>query len=226
MATRPSLRRAFGWTAGVLGLVLGVVLGTAVTIRLTRDEEPPPTPDEGVPRPALRDCPEGDPSWTRKRPDDGRVYGGALSFTPVDAAGFGDPAPVTDFSWWYDAHGQTADRTTMAVGAVAIEPGVHTPAEAARTSMLCLVGTDGYHRYSERTDVNSRKATVDEVTGWELITDVYEPGRRDAGLRITVITVDAGPPGSFSIFLGITPVDDSAHAKIISAVADRLHCEA
>jgi hypothetical protein len=38
-------------------------------------------------------------------------------------------------------------------------------------------------------------------------------------MRITVITIDAGPPGSISIFVGVAPIGDRARTKIISKVA-------
>jgi hypothetical protein len=156
------------------------------------------------------------------------VYGGDLSFAPVSGGGFGPPKTDDTFGWWYDEHAQVADagsgRTArIAVGTVAIQSGFQTPAEAARSSLLCAISTGDYSGYTGRRRVSSGTATIDGQQAAQLVADVSVDRQQGyAGDRITVVVVNAGPPGSYSIFLATAPIGDSARAKIISTAVQGL----
>ena len=202
----------------------------------TPSSTPSPTPADSqtpsrsaatIARPAAH-CPAGEPTQSVQHPDDGRVYGGDLSFEPVSGGGFGSPKIDDTLGWWYDEHAQLADagsgRTArIAVGTVAIQSGFQTPAQAARSSLLCAIRTGDYAGYTGHRTVRSGSITVDGQQAAEFIADVeVNRSGRVAGDRISVIVVNAGPPGSYSIFLASSPLEDSTRSKIVSSALKSL----
>jgi hypothetical protein len=179
-----------------------------------------------IARPAAH-CPAGEPTQSVQHPDDGRVHGGDLSFDPVSGAGFGSPKVDDTLGWWYDEHAQLADagsgRTArIAVGTVAIQSGFKTPAEAARSSVLCAIRTGDYSDYAGHHTVRNGAITVDGQQAAEFVADVERARPAGAGDRITVVVVNAGPPGSYSIFLASSPLGDSKRAMIVSTALKSL----
>lgn len=185
-----------------------------------------------IPRPAAH-CPAGDPEQSVKHADDGRVHGGQLSFTAVSGHGFGQPKVDDHYGWWYDEHAQTArsdsadqgGRTArVAIGSVAIRDGYRTAAQAAKSSMKCVIDTSDYADYTDQHKVDNNEVKVSGQSGRELITDVTvrtDDGGKSTD-RIRLIVVDAGAPGSFSIFVGVTQTEDHARAALVEHAAEGL----
>ncbi|SDS18005.1 hypothetical protein SAMN04489812_1127 [Microlunatus soli] len=160
------------------------------------------------------------------------MHGGQLSFDPVSGHGFGKPRSDDHYGWWYDEHAQIARSTAgagtgraarLAVGSLAIRDGYRSAHQAARSALRCVIGSAEYQHYTGQDLIRSRKRTVDGQQGWEMITDVgVRPvGDGATGDRIRLLVVDAGAPGSFSIFVGVSPLGDSRRTKIVNAtVAD------
>lgn len=172
-------------------------------------------------RPAAH-CPTGEPGQSVQHPGDGRVHGGDLSFAPITGGGFGAPKTDDSFGWWYDEHAQVAAvgsgrKARIAVGTVAIQSGFQTPAEAARSSLLCAISKGDYSGYTGHRSVRSGSTTVDGQQAAEFVADVtVKPTGGYTGDRVTVIVVNAGPPGSYSIFLATAPIGDDTRAGLIA----------
>ncbi len=198
-----------------------------------RTPSPTPTPSPGpssaapTPQPTatvalpVAHCPAGEPGQSIQHPADGRVYGGALSFPRISGGGFAVPSPDHTYGWWYDEHSQVtsgdpAVTARVAVGSVAIRSGFQTPAQAARSSLLCAIRAGGPGGYTGYRIVSQNRTTVDGQQAARIVADVNRSGR-GAGDRITVIVVNAGPPGSYSIFLATAPTGDDAGARVIAA---------
>lgn len=178
-------------------------------------------------------CPTGEPEKAVEHAGDGRVHGGQLSYPAVSGHGFGKPRVDDHYRWWYDEHTQTARLTDgaaagrtarVAIGSVAIKDDYRTVAQAAKSSLRCVIGTDDYSGYTGQHTVENAKVRIDGQSGRELITDVTVRTDNDKAItdRIRLIVVDAGAPGSFSIFVGVAPTDDSARSKIIRHTAGEL----
>ncbi|QDP97784.1 DUF2510 domain-containing protein [Microlunatus elymi] len=186
-------------------------------------------------KPPVTRCPDGEPTRTVDHPSDGRVHGGALSFQPISGSGFGKPDVLDHFGWWYDEHGQQAKITDddtgsvwpqwIAVGTVAIQPGFQTPQQAAELSTRCAISAGDYRGYTDSKTISSAKITIDGQDAWKTITEVSVAGRAMKGDQITVIVVNAGPPGSYSIFLGTAPIGDPDRTKIISTAVSGLRVD-
>jgi len=179
-----------------------------------------------VERPSAR-CPAGEPRQAVKHRRDGRVHGGQLSYRPVSGHGFGKPRVDDHYGWWYDEHGQTAAigsgpatgrHARLAVGSVAIQAGFRSVQQAAHSSLQCLISTDDYAAFTGKHLLHSKKIIVDGQRSWELDADIGVRNRRgaDTGDRVRLIVVDAGAPGSYSIFVGVAPIDDDNYQKIIA----------
>ncbi|HEY9290549.1 MAG TPA: DUF2510 domain-containing protein [Microlunatus sp.] len=197
-----------------------------------------PSPSSGkspTGRPPVTHCPDAEPTRSTQHPDDGQVHGGAISFDRVSGQGFSKPAALDHFSWWYDEHGQRAKLTDddsgsswqqwIAAGTVAIQPGFQTPQQATRMSMKCALSSGDYRGYTGSKNVTDQAVTIDGQEGWKMITEVSVDGRSVSGDQITLIVMNAGPPGSYSIFIGTAPLGDAARTKIISNAVDGLQVD-
>lgn len=197
----------------------------------TRSPSPGPssTSPESTPTVALpaADCPTGEPRQSIQHPADGRVHGGALSFPQISGGGFAAPASDDTYGWWYDEHSQVtsgdpAVTARVAVGSVAIRPGYQSPAQAARSSLLCAIHVVDHGGYTGHRIVSQGSTTVDGQQGAEVVADVSHTGSGSTGDRITVIVVNAGPPGSYSVFLATAPTGDDAAARVIDSAVNHL----
>ena len=177
-------------------------------------------------QPPVHRCPDAEPTRATEHPSDGRVHGGALSFDAVAGHGFSKPGVVDHFYWWYDEHGQHAKITDndsgsawqqwIAAGTVAIQPGFQTPRQAARMSTKCAISAGDYRGYTGSKTADDQAVKLDGQDGWKVITEVNVSGRSAPGDQITVIVLNAGPPGSYSIFVGTAPLGENTRTKIIS----------
>jgi hypothetical protein len=253
--TRP--RSKSGLIVAVLALVVIVVIGVVVSTRnagsgvsVDPPYRPPastagddssgtPTPSgtpsattagtaSGAGAPVLVRCPTGQPAERAPHPDDGRVYGGNLSFAAATL--FGPAGAESRLSFARDVAQQVllvnnspGWLAQLAVGQLRREDGFDRGARrTAERVAACVIGGIMYLPYDPvRSDRASKAITVSGHPGWLIETDVTvtNPRLPFSGDHVIFIVVRDG--ADWGMFFGATPIGSAPLTAILdSAVAD------
>ncbi|GAB3923800.1 hypothetical protein GCM10027613_34550 [Microlunatus endophyticus] len=165
-------------------------------------------------------CATGNPGQRAPHPNDGRVHGGDLSFTPVFPE---DTGYAQQMTWAWDVDG-TEEETEpgwaamMADGALHADDGFRTSEQSAEGMMQCIASSAYYDGFTGRKNVFSKAVTVDGHQGWALRVQIFVD--KPAGLSVPgdtaeVIVVDTGKPGQLSFFAGFVPIGDQHRTQLL-----------
>lgn len=186
----------------------------------TPTPSPSPSPSGTPSRRQRVDCPSGAPGDVAQHPTDGRVHGGRLSF-PVIGSGYGAPRPKPGLTWFYDVAAQSQStepgwESWIAVGEVAVQPGFETPADAAESSMQCVVNPSWFSDFESRTDVRNEAYQLGGHQGWIVSSEVRvdKPGLSVEGDLVTIVIIDDGRTDRLSGFVSIVPIGDGPRTRL------------
>ena len=247
----PPRRSRLGMIIGVLATVVIMVIGGALLVGNLRPtpDDPFPTatvsggddsspsepakprdeasPSSPSPQP-LSPCQGGRPNDRSPHPDDGRVYGGNLSF--AEEGTFDPPTsePRLSFAWDVTQQIKIVSRTPgwiaqFAVGQLRAEDFGRAPSATAEQVAECVVTGDLYRTHSAaRTDVRSEAIKIDGRKGWLIESDirVIEPGLKFAGDRVIIVVVRDGE--NWGLFFGAVPIGDDRLTALLEQTVDGL----
>ncbi len=244
-------RSRIGMIIGVLATVVILVIGGTLLVGNLRPvpEDPLPTstvsggddssPSEPAkPRPEaspsgpspqpLSTCQRGNPNHRSPHPDDGRVYGGNLSFAEQDSFDPATSEPRLSFAWDVTQQIKIVSQTPgwiaqFAVGQVRGDDFGRAARTTAERVAECLVTGDLYRTYSgARTDVRSEAIKVDGRNGWLIESDirVTEPGLKIAGDHVILVVVRDG--GNWGLFFGAVPIGDERLTALLEQTLNGL----
>ena len=177
----------------------------------------------------MSNCQRGNPNDRSPHPDDGRVYGGNLSFAEQ---GTFDPAtsePRLSFAWDVTQQIKIVSRTPgwiaqLAVGQLRADDfgrdrpydgGARSP--SASSPEICTAPTA-----PPDTDVRSEAIKIDDRNGWLIESDirVTEPGLKFAGDHVILVVVRDGE--NWGLFFGAVPIGDERLTALLEQTVDGL----
>ena len=233
----PPHRSRLGMIIGVLAIVVIMVIGGALLVGNLRptsgdplptatvsggDDSSPSEPaqprDEASPSSpspqSLPHCRRGDPNDRSPHPDDGRVYGGNLSFAEERTFDPATSEPRLSFAWDVTQQIKIVSRTPgwiaqLAVGQLRAEDFGRVARTTAESVAECLVTGDLYRTHSAaRHDLRSEAIKIGDRTGWLIEGDirVSEPGLKFAGDHVIIVVVRDGK--NWGLFFGAVPIGD------------------
>lgn len=246
-SSEPSRRSSLGMVVGLLTLVVIMVMaGSLLVGKLRQSDDPLLTPtisggDDATPSEPAEPTPQGSPSGRTAapssncdrgnpdrrspHPDDGRVYGGNLSFAEQRTFDPAGSEPRLSFAWDVTQQIKIVSETPgwiaqLAVGqlrAEDFEGGARTTAERVAE---CIVAGGMYstHR-AARQDLRSAAVKVDGRSGWLIESDisVTEPGLKFAGDHVMIIVVRDGE--DWGLFFGAVPIGDERLGRLLDRTA-------
>ncbi|MFC7626025.1 DUF2510 domain-containing protein [Microlunatus sp. GCM10028923] len=181
---------------------------------------PSPTPSGTPTRRERISCPNGAPGEVAAHPNDGRVHGGKLSFPKV-GADYGSPGPKHGLSWFYDVAAQSqltepGWESWFAVGEVAVQSGFEKPADAAESSMQCVINPSWFSDFESRTDVRNEAYELDGRKGWIISAEIRvdNPSISVDGDVVTIMIIDDGRTDRYSGFVSIVPIGDGPRNEL------------
>lgn len=186
----------------------------------TPSPSPSPSPSGTPSRRERVSCPSGDPAAVAAHPNDGRVHGGKLSF-PTVGAGYGPPRTKYGLSWFYDVASQSQItepgwESWFAVGELAVQPGFESPADAAESSMQCVINPSWFSDFESRTDVRNEAYALDGRKGWITSAEIRvdNPSISVNGDVVTIMIIDDGRTDRYSGFVSIVPIGDAPRNQL------------
>ena len=230
-------RSRIGMIIGVLATVVILVIGGTLLVGNLRPVPEAPLPTSTVsggddaspsepaePRPEashsgpspqpLSICQRGNPNHRSPHPDDGRIYGGNLSFAEQDTFDPATSEPRLSFAWDVTQQIKIVSQTPgwiaqLAVGRLRADDFGRRARTAAERVAECVVTGDLYRTHSAaRTDVRSEPIKIDNRTGWLIESDirVTEPGLKFPGDHVILVVVRDGE--NWGMFFGAAPIGD------------------
>jgi hypothetical protein len=247
-------RTRLGMIIGVLATVVIMVIGGALLVGNLRPRSDDPLPaatvgggddsspsepaqprDEASPSGAspqpLPHCQRGDPDDRSPHPDDGRVYGGNLSFPEQRTF---DPAasePRMTFARDVTQQIKIVSRTPgwiaqLAAGQVRADDFGRVARTAAEKVAECLVTGDLYRTHSAaRHDLRSAAIKIDDRNGWLIEGEirVTEPGLKFAGDHVIIVVVRDG--ANWGLFFGAVPIGDERLTALLEQTVAGLQAD-
>jgi hypothetical protein len=236
---QPLRRRRLGLIIGVLAVVLLAIVASVIflgnfrsvvdnpiatpSVSGTEDSSPSGTPTSTTTPsttptaiPQAPPCPTGNPNQRARHPNDGRVYGGNLSFEAQPT--FESAAVEPRFSFAYDVLQQTLPVSQsppwiaqLAVGQLRRKDGfVGDARNTVERLVQCVIIGNMYGPYvPTRTDIRSESLSIDGRNGWLIDSEITvdRPDVQVGGDHVIFIVVRDGRDWGF--FFGAVPVGNA-----------------
>jgi Protein of unknown function (DUF2510) len=243
---QPSRGRRIGLIIGVLAVALLAAVASAIFVGNFRSvvDNPVATPSasgtedsstSGTPTSTTTPsatptaipqapCPRGNPNQRARHPNDGRVYGGNLSFEAQPI--FESAAVEPRFSFAHDVLQQTLPVSQnppwiaqLAVGQLRRKDGFVGDARNTVERMVqCVVIGNMYGPYvATRTDIRSESLGIDGRNGWLIDSEITvdRPDVQVAGDHVIFIVVRDGKDWGF--FFGAVPVGNAQLDAVLAS---------
>ena len=154
------------------------------------------------------------PTDRSPHPDDGRVYGGNLSFAEQRTFDPATSEPRLSFAWDVTQQIKIVSQTPgwiaqLAVGQLRADDFGRVARTTAEKVAECIVTGDLYRTHgAARPDVRSEAIKIDDRNGWLIESDirVTEPGLKFAGDHVILVVVRDGE--NWGMFFGAVPIGD------------------
>lgn len=184
--------------------------------------EPGTPPSEGaVVEPTVQQCTGGLPSRGASTRDGRFITGGGLRVpTPDGFEAVLDQAPAFTFADEVHAPSKVVEQgatsswvAVYALGSLNRGNGFDSPRQAAEVVVACMAqSTAFYSSISGSTLLDSGDAVVDGSPAWQLTQEIRvdDPGLTVEGDVVKVVVVDTGDPASYSLFVSVVPIGDTA----------------
>ena len=232
---------------GVLAVAVSTVVAVAIlignfrslvanplpsaTVSPSPDRTPSPTqPTSATASPVpLVPCPQGNPNQRARHPNDGRVYGGNLSF---EAQPTFEPAALESrFTFAYDVLQQTLPVSQnppwiaqLAVGQLRARDGfVHDARNTVENFAQCVVTGRMYGPYvPTRGDIRSESLSIDGRRGWLIESEITldRPDVTLLGDHVIFIVVRDGRDWGF--FFGAVPIGNTQLDAVLAGTVREL----
>ena len=246
---QPSRKRRLSLIIGVLAVSLLAIVASAIfvgnfrsvvdnpiatpSVSGTEDSSPSGTPTStttpsATPTaiPQAPPCPTGNPNQRARHPNDGRVYGGNLSFEAQPM--FESAAVEPRFSFAYDVLQQTRQVSQtppwiaqLAVGQLRRKDGFVGDAQNTLERLVqCVIIGNMYGPYvPTRTDIRSESLSIDGRSGWLIESEITvdRPDVQVGGDHVIFIVVRDGRDWGF--FFGAVPVGDAQLDAVLARAA-------
>lgn len=205
-------RKRYGWMIGLLALLVTLVVVVVVVVQ--RAGVVPVVPSGPTGQPSTEVCPQQQSESPQPQLNDGRVYGGKLSYprlgspwsAPVPEYGVAFGRGVLMQSVEIERSGTQRWLAAVLIGQLMAGDGFFTPKDGAAIVVKCVSGT--FYGGSEvtRADNKNQAMKVDGHDAWiiesQLSFDV--PGIKAKSELLIVVIVDTGD-GSGGLFYASIP---------------------